>query len=316
MDTSQYLSMFLEESIDNLQTLNESLLELEQDPNNIDKLNEIFRVAHTIKGMAATMGFNEMAELTHKMEDVLSQFREGNLKVTQEVVTVLFKCLDTLEQMVNNISEGVDEVIEVDHIIEKLEAIAEGNSDEKSEENKSIVEESVDTDNKQEESEFKKQINEYDLNVIKQAVDKGFNAFYIKVILNENTLLKSARAFLIFKSLEECGEIIKCMPSADDLENENFDFEIEMVYLTTKNKEEIYEILIDISEVDEVIVDNVSVNTQEKEAQNDIKDEVKPKEKEEEFEETVKNKKLKSQKVKNNKLKVPNLKSVEKYINL
>ncbi|KGN03441.1 chemotaxis protein CheA [Clostridium novyi A str. 4570] len=293
MDTSQYLSMFLEESIDNLQTLNESLLELEQDPNNIDKLNEIFRVAHTIKGMAATMGFNEMAELTHKMEDVLSQFREGNLKVTQEVVTVLFKCLDTLEQMVNNISEGVDEVVEVDHIIEKLEAIAEGNSDEKSEENKNIEEKSVDTDNKQEESEFKKQINEYDLSVIKQAVDKGFNAFYIKVQLNENTLLKSARAFLIFKSLEECGEIIKCMPSADDLENENFEFEIEMVYLTTKNKEEIYEILMDISEVDEVIVDNVSVNTKEEEAQNDIKDEVKPKEKEEKFDQTAKKQEVK-----------------------
>ena len=174
MDTSQYLSMFLEESIDNLQTLNESLLELEQDPNNIDKLNEIFRVAHTIKGMAATMGFNEMAELTHKMEDVLSQFREGNLKVTQEVVTVLFKCLDTLEQMVNNISEGVDEVVEVDHIIEKLEAIVEGNSDEKNEENKNIEDKSTDIDTKQEESEFKKQINEYDLSVIKQAVDKGF----------------------------------------------------------------------------------------------------------------------------------------------
>lgn len=293
MDTSQYLSMFLEESIDNLQTLNESLLELEQDPNNIDKLNEIFRVAHTIKGMAATMGFNEMAELTHKMEDVLSQFREGNLKVTQEVVTVLFKCLDTLEQMVNNISEGVDEVVEVDHIIEKLESIAEGNSDEKNEENKNIEEKSADTDNKQEESEFKKQINEYDLSVIKQAVDKGFNAFYIKVQLNENTLLKSARAFLIFKSLEECGEIIKCMPSADDLENENFEFEIEMVYLTTKNKEEIYEILIDISEVDGVIVDNVNVNTKDEEAQNDIKDEVKPKEKEEGFEKTVKKQEVK-----------------------
>lgn len=129
MDTSQYLSMFLEESIDNLQTLNESLLELEQEPDNIDKLNEIFRVAHTIKGMAATMGFNEMAELTHKMEDVLSQFRDGNLKVTQEVVTVLFKCLDTLEQMVNNISEGIDETVEVDHIIEKLEAIANGSGE-------------------------------------------------------------------------------------------------------------------------------------------------------------------------------------------
>ena len=75
MDTSQYMSMFLEESLDNLQTLNESLLELEQNPEDIDKVNEIFRVAHTIKGMAATMGFNDLAELTHKMEDVLYEFR-------------------------------------------------------------------------------------------------------------------------------------------------------------------------------------------------------------------------------------------------
>ena len=80
MDTSQYMSMFLEESMDNLQTLNDSLLQLEQEPDDIDKLNEIFRVAHTIKGMAATMGFNHMAELTHKMEDVLSEFRDGQLK--------------------------------------------------------------------------------------------------------------------------------------------------------------------------------------------------------------------------------------------
>lgn len=280
MDTSQYLSMFLEESIDNLQTLNESLLELEQEPDNIDKLNEIFRVAHTIKGMAATMGFNEMAELTHKMEDVLSQFRDGNLKVTQEVVTVLFKCLDTLEQMVNNISEGIDETVEVHHIIEKLQSIAQGN--EGSIEEKEIQEDkNINDCNKTEESEFKSKINEYDINVVKQAKDKGFNAFYIKVVLNENTLLKSARAFLIFKSLEECGEIIKCMPSADDLESENFDFEIEMIYLTIKNNEEIYEILTDISEVDKVIVDNVNVNSKNQEALKDVKNEVKVKETEE-----------------------------------
>ena len=114
MDTSQYMSMFLEESMDNLQTLNESLLQLEQEPDNIDKLNEIFRVAHTIKGMAATMGFTKMAELTHKMEDVLSKFRDGELKVTQKVVTVLFKCLDTLETMVNNISEGNEKEVEIE----------------------------------------------------------------------------------------------------------------------------------------------------------------------------------------------------------
>ena len=126
MDTSQYMTMFLEESMDNLQTLNESLLELEQNPDDIDKLNEIFRVAHTIKGMAATMGFSDIAELTHKMEDVLSEFREGELKVTQEVVTVLFDCLDTLEKMVSNVEEESDEQVDIKEIMDKLISISQG----------------------------------------------------------------------------------------------------------------------------------------------------------------------------------------------
>ena len=125
MDVSQYMGMFLEESMDNLQTLNEALLDLEQEPNNIDKLNQIFRVAHTIKGMAATMGFNNIAELTHKMEDILSEFREGKLKVTRDVVTVLFDCLDTLEKMVSNVEDGNEEEIEISSVIKALERAAQ-----------------------------------------------------------------------------------------------------------------------------------------------------------------------------------------------
>ncbi|APQ77280.1 chemotaxis protein CheA [Clostridium botulinum] len=261
MDTSQYMSMFLEESMDNLQTLNDSLLQLEQEPDDIDKLNEIFRVAHTIKGMAATMGFNEMSELTHKMEDVLSNFREGDLKVTQNVVTVLFKCLDTLEQMVNNISEEVDEKVPIDHIIEELEKAANG--DISSQENEKEAIETIEENKSEGNSTIP--LNEYDLNVIKQAEDRGFNAYEIKIILSENTLLKSARAFLIFKNLEEYGEIIKSVPIAEDIENENFDFEINLIYLTTKGKEEIYDILANISEVDNVMVDNVDVQLKREE---------------------------------------------------
>ena len=129
MDTSQYMNMFLEESMDNLQTLNEALLYLEQNPDDVDKLNEIFRVAHTIKGMAATMGFSDIAELTHKMEDVLSKFREGKLKVTEYVVTILFECLDTLEKMVNNIEKGNDEDIEIKTVMASLDKIANEEND-------------------------------------------------------------------------------------------------------------------------------------------------------------------------------------------
>jgi two-component system chemotaxis sensor kinase CheA len=268
MDTSQYLSMFLEESMDNLQTLNDSLLQLEQEPDDMDKLNEIFRVAHTIKGMAATMGFSQMAELTHKMEDVLSKFREGELKVTQKVVTVLFRCLDTLEQMVNNISEDIEENLPIDDIISDLESVYDIESD-----NNVLDDEAVSKEIESEETNsfnenldetienFKErmELNEYDINVIKQAMYRGFNSYEIKVVLNENTLLKSARAFLIFKSLEEYGEIIKSVPGAEDIENENFELEIGLIYLSNKAKEEIYNILISISEVEKVFIDSIDL---------------------------------------------------------
>ncbi|MBB6630425.1 chemotaxis protein CheA [Clostridium algidicarnis] len=260
MDTQQYLSMFLEESMDNLQTLNESLLELEQRPEDIDKLNEIFRVAHTIKGMAATMGYNDMAELTHKMEDVLSRFREGELKVTQKVVTVLFECLDTLEKMVDNVSEGVESEENIAGIISQLESIAEEHHEEKVEikeiEKEQLVENGI-------------ELNEYDINVIKQAVEKDFYAKEIYITLDENTLLKSARAFLIFKSLEESGEIIKSIPSAEDIENEIFDFQISLVYITTKNDEEVFNIISNISEVRDVKVSEIDV---EQNKSKEIKD--------------------------------------------
>ncbi|PJI09814.1 MULTISPECIES: chemotaxis protein CheA [Clostridium] len=262
MDTSQYLSIFLEESMDNLQTLNEALLQLEQEPDNVDKLNEIFRVAHTIKGMAATMGYNTMAALTHKMEDVLSEFRDGQLKVTQEVVTVLFKCLDTLEQMVDNIQNGEEEGVPVDDIISKLEAISGSvNSDKKDTNVQASPEGNENSDAKAEESKKDNQgveLNEYDLNVMKQAIEKGYNAFYVEINLSKSTLLKSARAFLIFKSLEEWGEITKSIPATEDLEAENFEFEIQLVYLTTKEEKDVNEILSEISEIDSIKIEQLT----------------------------------------------------------
>jgi two-component system chemotaxis sensor kinase CheA len=267
MDTSQYLSMFLEESMDNLQTLNEALLELEQSPDNVDKLNEIFRVAHTIKGMAATMGFNRMAELTHKMEDVLSEFRNGELKVTEEVVTVLFKCLDTLEQMVDGISNGSEEELPIEEIIERLGAISKNGQDVEKHEvvsSKKVVEklEAKEAEIQVDENEESQiiELNEYDINVIKQAIEKGYNAFEIDILISENTLLKSARAFLIFKSLEELGEIIKSIPSTEDLESENFDFEIKIVYITHRDKDEVRSLILDISEINKVQIHEIDIN--------------------------------------------------------
>lgn len=264
MDTSQYMSMFLEEGMDNLQTLNESLLQLEQEPDNIDKVNEIFRVAHTIKGMAATMGFNKMTELTHKMEDVLSEFRDGKLKVTQNVVTVLFKCLDTLEQMLKNIEDGIDDDTSIDGIMKELENIANKGEEGALEDlgKNSKEDQKQDEEKKEETVKELVDLNEYDINVIKQAKDKDYNAYKIKINLSEGTLLKAARAFLIFKDMEEVGEIIKSVPSTEDLENENFDFEIDIVLLTKRKADEIKSIIEGISEVESAEVTEVDIKAE------------------------------------------------------
>ncbi|NLK96171.1 MAG: chemotaxis protein CheA [Clostridiales bacterium] len=265
MDTSQYMNMFLEESMDNLQTLNESLLELENNPDDIDRLNQIFRVAHTIKGMAATMGFTDIAELTHKMEDVLSEFREGELKVTQDVVTVLFDCLDTLEKMVSNIEEESDEKVNIEKIMNDLANISDVHNHSDALVKNNNKDKEVKSEEKEDSDIIK--LNEYDVSVIKQAIEKGFNIYNLIIQISENTLLKSARAFLIVKDLEENGEIIKSEPSTESIENEEFDFVLKFVFVTNLSEEEVKNIVIGISEVTSVEISKV-----------DIKEEIKPKE--------------------------------------
>jgi two-component system chemotaxis sensor kinase CheA len=241
MDTSQYMEIFLEDSIENLHYLNDSLLHLEKDPGNKERINEIFRAAHTIKGMAATMGFGKMTALTHKMEDVLSEFREGHLEVTQQVITLLFKCLDTLESMANSIKGGFSDDYPIDSLIKELELI-------------SFKEETAAYAGNAEEMG----LNEYELSIIQQAEGSGLNVFQIKVIISETSLLKAARAFLVVQSLEESGDIIKSVPAAQELEKGNFDSSISLVYLTTKDAEFIRNVITKISEIDEAVVSPVS----------------------------------------------------------
>lgn len=247
MDMSQYLSMFLEESLENLEVLNSSILELENNPDDKETINSIFRVAHTLKGMAASMGFTDIADLTHNMENVLEKFKTDKLKVTSNVVTVLFKCLDILEGMIDNVKDGNDEKIETDEIISMLKNIGNDNVSEKKEveiyETKSDIE-----------------LNVYDINVIKQAQQKGYKVFNVTIELFENTLLKSARAYLVHKTIEELGEIIKTSPSVEDIEQEKFENVFSIMVITQRNLNDVKSAVERISEIKNVIVVEVSIN--------------------------------------------------------
>lgn len=241
MDMSQYLDVFLEESSENLQTLNQNILELEKEPENKDIINSIFRVAHTLKGMAGSMGFTDIAELTHKMENVLDKFRNDVLKVDSQIINILFKCLDTLEIMINNIRNGSDEKVEIENLIRELEGVGE-NKKEQNNGNSNI--------------DFT--LNIYDENIIKQAKEKNYNVFVAEVILANDCLLKSARSFLVYKTIEDLGEIIKTIPSVDDLEQENFQDRFYIMFLTQKSVDEVKNLILQISEIKEVNINSIS----------------------------------------------------------
>ncbi|CDF58042.1 chemotaxis protein CheA [Thermobrachium celere] len=262
MDMSQYLDIFLEESTENLQTLNENILELEKDPDNKEIINSIFRVAHTLKGMAGSMGFNDIADLTHKMENVLDKFRNDILKVDSNIITVLFKCLDTLELMINNIREDNNNTVDIKEIMDLLENI---NNEQ--------------TKNTKSDNSIDFSLNIYDENIIKQAKEKNYNVYIAEVILADDCLLKSARAFLVYKTIEDIGEILKTVPSVEELEQENFNDRFYIMFLTQKNEEEIKKLILNVSEIKEVNIDipkgsDLKINVKEKDEKIQINKEV------------------------------------------
>jgi len=262
MDVSQYLDVFIEESKEHLQTLNESLLNIEKDPENLGEINAIFRAAHTLKGMSATMGFNRMSQLTHAMEDVLDGIRNNKLRAGEAIIDLLFKCLDALEKSIIAIAdtaqEGEDDFSE---LIEKLEKFASQNAFQIESLPKPDNKEKIAEDGRQEneipEPATVSDMDQYERSVIKTALDMNMNIYKIHIVLDAGCLLKAARAYIIFKTLEEHGEIIKSEPSAEDIENEKFDNSFSITLISNEDKDFIARLLDNIPEIHKITITEI-----------------------------------------------------------
>jgi two-component system chemotaxis sensor kinase CheA len=283
MDLSQYLEIFIDESKEHLQSLNESLLILEKNPLDTSVINEIFRVAHTIKGMAGTMGFTKMATLTHDMEDVLQTLRTGEIQANASIVDVLFKCLDALDGYVNDVvTQGAEGEEAHDDIIKALKIIIETKGQLPDAETKEMV--AAISEEVLEKPEAKgKELDQYEQNAVNKAIRGNLNVFKLTIKFNPGCVLKAARAFIVFQKLELIAEVIKAIPPVEDIEDEKFDTEIVLYIVTEKDKDYIYSEIMNISEIDEVIVENVDAAEVE-----EVKKEAAAAEKEEKKKEEVK----------------------------
>jgi len=259
MDMSQYLEIFIEESNEHLQHMNQIMLDLENRPDDLSLLNEVFRIAHTIKGMSGTMGFTKTANLTHEMENVLHLVRSKEIEVSDQIVDILFECFDTLEEYINHLSNtGEEGDLDSTELVNKLKAVEKNrgfggpalNETVEEEPSTSSAVEAGSSSN----DEFHLDVNDLPDNIIDNALNNGFNALKVKIILNEGCMLKAARAFIVFNTLEQFGEVIKSYPIAEDIEDERFDNEFELLFMTKLDEEATRTEVMRISEIDEVVV--------------------------------------------------------------
>lgn len=268
LDVNQYLDIFLDESREHLQTCNEKLLDLEKNPTDLQLVNDIFRAAHTLKGMSATMGFDDMAHLTHHLENMFDAIRNEQMIVTPESMDTMFEALDHLEAMVQSIAEGGDGKRDVTEISKKLDVTGSHAEAASSVETADASAAANDLD-----------YNEFERTVLDEAREQGFKCYELNVTLSEACLLKAVRVYMIFERLNEAGEVVKTVPNAELLESEDFESEFSISYLSKQPMDEVQKIVTAISEVEKVEISEVSAFEEAAPAE---KQEVQPEQKKEE----------------------------------
>ena len=254
MDVNQYLGIFLEEAREHLQTLNRCVLDLEHEPGNLHILDEIFRSAHTIKGMSATMGYSEIAELTHEMENVLDLLRKGTLTAHADIIDTLFQCVDRLEQLVEEVANGQTGGVEVSALSAKLASLAKGEMVAPAEKVQPL---STTKDAKIAVSQMS--LNDTEKEMASTAIAQGMKVYELTIRLRQGTLLKSVRAYMAMKALDEMGDVIKTDPLVEDLERDNFGQEFSVLLVTDNASEKIHDTIISIAEIETVLVTPFSV---------------------------------------------------------
>ncbi|MBP3965237.1 chemotaxis protein CheA [Paenibacillus lignilyticus] len=242
MDMNAYLSMFIDESNDHLQSLNENLLKLESAPEDISIVQIIFRSAHTLKGMSATMGFEDLASLTHEMENVLDLVRNNKLKMDNFIFDTLFKGLDALESMVQDIIGGGTGKADVSAIVASLQTIVK--ADYKSEQSSSASSAAGGSNG---EGAI---LDEFQSSILLQSIDAGHSVYHVIVTVREDCVLKAARAYMVFDFLERSGEIVKSTPSVQEIEQEKFDRSFTVFTISSITEEELRNGIESVSEIE------------------------------------------------------------------
>ena len=229
----KYRDLFFEETDEYLDILNSNILKLEENPDDDILLDEVFRAAHTLKGMSASMGYKAMADLTHSLENVFELFRQSKIDIETENINLIFYCIDILSSIVEDLREGNDGDIDIEDALSKLDSLVEAGSN-----TGGLDEKKIKTDKK---------------------IEKKKGNYSLKVRVSKESQLKGARAFLFIKKLNEHGEVLGSLPDEEELKNGEYDFVFELDYKSDLKSEEILDIGYKVSEIEEISIEKKNV---------------------------------------------------------
>lgn len=243
------IAVFLDELDEKIEILNENLLLLEKEESNPELLQEIFRAAHTIKGSSAVMGYNRVSQLTHEMENLFDRLRQGTLDISAELIDLLFESLDVLKSLRDEIT-GQGDHVDIEITVNRLREFA-NSLDEKAEKSAAAEGSAPPA------AGCAQNLTEAEEDVIRVAYIRGLKAYWIHVQVNPHCQMKSVRAFLVFETLQQYGEIIKSIPPAEDIEKGEYGDLFEFVFLGREDAGIIRNLLMTIAEIETVTIDPI-----------------------------------------------------------
>ncbi|NLY30338.1 MAG: chemotaxis protein CheA [Firmicutes bacterium] len=257
MDFSEYKDVFAAEAREHIQSLNENLLQFEQTPDDQELVAEMFRAAHSLKGMAGTMGYTQLADFTHHMENLLDALRNDEIAASQELINTLFDSVDVLELILEEVISFDTVQTDTTAMKERLSQILAGDGEELEEAEALDTNEGYPVRSRPTGEEIKLSLNEYDRELLKEAVAQGYKAYWVTVIMRDNVLMKSVRAYTVFQAMEKLGTIVKSQPPAQDIDEERFDDRFAVLLFSHQSVSEVQDTVLNVPEIVKVIVTEV-----------------------------------------------------------
>lgn len=247
MDMSKYKGMFLTEAREHLGSMNQLVVSLEKEPQDKGTIDSLFRSAHSIKGMAASMGYDDVAELSHKMEDLMDKFRKEAMTVTPEAIDILLEGVDALERLTDAIEQDSAADVDLSGIVERIKGYGESEYNRAGGITLPVKE-----------SEAAAEV------VVPIAVPTSANqsptiGFKISIEISQDSPAPSVRAFLIYRKIKEFGEVVSMNPSEADIKGGKFSGQFSASIKTYSAQNTVEEAIMGMGEVSSLKIEPLEI---------------------------------------------------------